>query len=357
MEFSVTEASTAGFRVMGRRPISTLVWVLVWTVLGFGAIGLLVFWSWPQLSEAAKAFQSGDAQPQALAAAAIRFELGVVQAVWPGMLWLFLLSVVLQAAIFRAVIEPRRRGFAYLRLGGDELRLLLLMVIYFVLSMVFFTVLGIACALLIGAEQQLDQPWAGLLGFLTVVGAVCLTFYVAVRLSLVSPMTFANKRLQLFESWRVTRGRFWSIVGVFVLAMIFVIGISIAVGVIRNALIAGVMSDFVQDMIQHPNEPQRLFAHLAAYLNSQNFGPTLAGVVVLQGIGSMLSRVVLAGALAETYRVLSTPQPPEPREGNVYVPAPPAPPVVGLQADEHGHADPHATLEGSAHGDSASEST
>ncbi len=355
MDFSVTEASTAGFRVMGRRPISTLVWVLVWTVLGIGAIGLLFLWSWPQLSETAKAFQSADTDPRALAATMVRFELSVFQALWPGTLWLILLSVVLQAAIFRAVIEPGRSAFAYLRVGGDELRLLLLTVIYFVLSMVYFSALGLACALLIAAEQQLVQPWAGLLVFVTVASAICLTFHIAVRLVLASPMTFANKRLQVFDSWRVTRGRFWPIVGVFVLAMVFVIGIGIAIGVIRNALIAGVMSGFIQDMIQHPNEPQRIFARLAAFVNSQNFGPTLAGVVVLQGIGSMLSRVILAGALAETYRVLSTPPSPEPREGSVYVPITPAPPAGGLQADEHAHADPHAAADGSAHSESHSD--
>ena len=362
MEFSVTEASLAGFKLIGRRPVSALVWALAWILLGYGGLAALLYLSGAQLADALKVLPQAGGDPKALGLAALQFELSVVRVVWPWGLWAWIVSIVLHAAVYRAVIEPRRRGFAYLRIGGDELRLGLLAVIYFVLVIVFWVVVGLACAAAIAASGQLAQPARGLAIAAVVIAAICVSFVVLVRLMLAGPMTFARKRLQIFDSWRVTRGRFWALLGMLLLVVIFALAIGFAVSLIRNAVMIGPMSDMMREAVMHPGEPGRMLNRIIAALNPQTLSPMIAAFVVVQGLADTLLRVIVTAPFAESYRVLTTPPaPPAP----LYEPAPVVPsapaeaaaPIAAVVADHdsdhdaHGHADPHAPADEAGHGD------
>jgi hypothetical protein len=70
--------------------------------------------------------------------------------------------------------------------------------------------------------------------------AICGFVYVGVRFSLATPMTFATGRINLFGSWTMTRGRFWPLLGTYVLAL----ALSLVVGALTfviAALIVGII--------------------------------------------------------------------------------------------------------------------
>jgi hypothetical protein len=342
MEFSVTEASLAGFRLIGRRPVSALVWALAWIVLGYGAMGLLLLWAAPQLSEAVHAFPQPGGDPEAMGLAMMQFYGGFLRVFWPWGLWAWILITVLQAALYRAILEPKNSGFGYLRLGGDELRLALLQVILGILFVVYIIAVCVACGAVFLAARQLAQPWLGLADAAAVIVAFCLTIYVVVRLMLAQPMTFARKRLQIFDSWGVTRGRFWPLLGVLVLTMIFAAVVGFAFALIRNTVMIGPMQDMMRDAFTHPGDPTRMFSRMLELMNPRTLSPAIVALLLLQGLGDTLTRIVTLSPFAECYRVLTAPpEPGGPVEGmSVYEPAPaPVPDDPGH--DDHGHADPH----------------
>lgn len=48
-------------------------------------------------------------------------------------------------------------------------------------------------------------------------GVFVFLIWLAVRLSLASPLTFDTRRVRVFGSFALTRGRFWSLLGAYLL--------------------------------------------------------------------------------------------------------------------------------------------
>jgi glucan phosphoethanolaminetransferase (alkaline phosphatase superfamily) len=62
--------------------------------------------------------------------------------------------------------------------------------------------------------------------------------WVAVRLSLSGPATFAERHIRVFESWILTRGVFWRLLGAYVLSLALVIVVMLLALVIYAAIAA-----------------------------------------------------------------------------------------------------------------------
>ena len=73
----------------------------------------------------------------------------------------------------------------------------------------------------------------GVLGGLAVIG---LSMWVGVRLSLLSPQTFAEGRINVRESWVLTHGHFWGLLGMFVLNLLMVLGATMVMTLIGGLL-------------------------------------------------------------------------------------------------------------------------
>ncbi len=131
-----------------------------------------------------------------------------------------LLNGVVYAAVNRVVLHPEDRRSAYLRLGMDELRQLMLQVLT-VVTFVCFYVGFLLIALIAGlVASTLGKDVSALVNALMVAGVLLGFTWAAIRLSLSSPLTFATGRVDLFGSWRLTRHRFWPIFGSYLLATV-----------------------------------------------------------------------------------------------------------------------------------------
>jgi MFS family permease len=126
---------------------------------------------------------------------------------------------VMAAAVYRLFFRHDDTRFGYLRLGADELRLMALSLIYVALGMGL--VIGVTMvAAIVTALSAFAGPGAeAVVGEITGLLSLGVLFFVLVRLSLAPVATFAERRLAIFESWRLTRGQFWRLSGAYVLAI------------------------------------------------------------------------------------------------------------------------------------------
>lgn len=220
MSFSATDAAFEGFRVVRRTPMTIVWWTLAYLVatLAFFAVGAPGVAS---LMSAAENMQ-GSSQPSV-----DEFrQLGMIYAGLLGLVLPLTLigGAVINAAVARSVLRPAESAFGYLRLGMDEVRVLVvtlvLMILATVLSVAAWGLVGVLAGVVVATGQ--NALW--LVVVLAGLGAAALLIWLAVRFSLAVPITVAERRIAIFDSFGVTRGRFWALLGmaviVFVMTMI-----------------------------------------------------------------------------------------------------------------------------------------
>lgn len=242
MAFSATDAAFEGFRIVRRNPLALLWWAALYAVIsvaGLLAMGLSAD-SWIAFLEMSEAMEGSEPTPEQAMAL-----LGTMGAAFAGFAWLLPLQLavtsILTAAVARAVVRPSERAFGHIRLSMDEVRVF---VVTLLLGLSLFGVY-LACILgivVLGAiAAAIGQAWAGLLVFAGIVAAVCLLVWLAVRWSLAVPITVAERRIAVFDSFRLTRGRFWPLLGMAILAgvLAMVIGLLSLVVVAPLSLMTG----------------------------------------------------------------------------------------------------------------------
>lgn len=232
MSLSATEAAFEGFRVARRSPLAILWWSAAYLAM-FAVIFLIGGPALMQVMGQAQALETGgDPSMDEVRA------LGESYASFMG--WIIppaiVIGAMLNAAVARAVIRPAERAFGYLRLGMDEVRVfvvsLVLGILMTVASMAIFVVLG----LLAGAASATGQGWLWLVIVLAALGGVALIVWLMVRLCLAIPITLAERRMAIFSSWGLTKGHFWSLFGIAVIAAIMSIIVSLLGGIVAAPL-------------------------------------------------------------------------------------------------------------------------
>jgi hypothetical protein len=164
---------------------------------------------------------------------------------------LFLLAwSILEASIQRKYM--RHEGFS-LRLGGDELRLfvvgLLFGLLLFGLYLVFSLVIFVPTMLFAAAAAGGGNSSGGAVAMLFVVPLflimICFILFVMVRLSPAFALTVRDRKIRFPSAWSVSKGHFWQIFGA-----ILVIGIAsgIASQVVQSVLMFGMMGPFISNV-------------------------------------------------------------------------------------------------------------
>lgn len=322
MAFSASDAAFEGFRLARRAPLAILAWTLVYVLMTVAVVAL-AGGSFAAFMETAGALENGgEPRPEDLAAIGMAY-LGLMVVLFPVSL---LFSAVLYAAVNRAVVRPAEKGFGYLRLGGDELRVLVvylvLTIVFMLLAVLLFGVVGVIAGVLAATTSE---GWAVLAGVIGGLAALCLFIWIMVRLSLALPMTVAEKRIAIFDSWSVTRGRFWGLLGMAVLAFILTLVVSAILWTLFTIVLL-IMGGSLAQLEGAALEGAEL-SELIGVL-----GPVAVVGVVFLGLMSALELTILYAPFARAYRdlkggggepVLTTPAPapePEPQPA----PEPPA---------------------------------
>ncbi|MEN3745721.1 hypothetical protein TPR58_00980 [Sphingomonas sp. HF-S3] len=138
----------------------------------------------------------------------------------------FFLSIILINAVYRAMLRPSESSFAFMRIGGDEFRMLGLAVIFFIGIVILYLLMLLATmvvAFVIGAIAGQNTAVAGVLTFVLGIGFFALWIWVLVRLSLIFPMTFHRRRIAIDEGWALGKGRFWTLFGSYLVVWLLIV--------------------------------------------------------------------------------------------------------------------------------------
>ena len=207
-----------------------------------------------------------------------------------------ILGIVAFAAVVRATARPGGDRFAYLRLGMDELRLLGLGVLL-VIAALAAEIVAIIALVLAGVLARLvagDGATVAVVAILAIL-LVAAAIWAEVRLSLAGALTVIRGRIVIIDAWRATRGRFWTLLGVYaVLTIAFMV-----VGVVMVALSnPGLLAAYARlDQQAMANAAAAQLARQAAGLSVGMVVQMMAGSAVMVVIGAVTIGSVATAAL------------------------------------------------------------
>ncbi len=289
MAFSATDAAFEGFRVVRRHPLALVFWALFYivvigaalAVVGGSVIGLMA--TIERLEQAGGTPSPEDIMPLVAA------YLAIFAVIVPLSL---IASAVLYAAVARSVLRPNESGFGYMRLGMDEVRVLVVSLVLFVVFMlagvVLFGIIGAVSGMAVAAEA----PALWIVVALLVCAAVAVLIWLAVRLSLAIPITMAERRMAIFDSFAFTKGRFWPLLGMTLLAGVMTI-------------VVGLLGSLVAMPIQLATGGMEGLSGLegeSLQVILQTAWPAIIAYVVINAVMSALQLAVMYAPFSAAYR-------------------------------------------------------
>ena len=182
--------------------------------------------------------------------------------------WMFEAAVILGALVIgsvgrcmvlRAVLRPEERAFASLRFGGDELRMMALLLMIWVI----FGAAGLCLvSLFSGAALTFAayNPWVGAaIGVFGLVATVVLIAWMAIRFSLAGASTVAERRISF--GLEHTSGRGQALFGLGFRVFVITLAVSSIASLLLNPLLQGLMLE-----IARTGDPARALRAVAPFL-------------------------------------------------------------------------------------------
>jgi hypothetical protein len=280
-----------GFRLIRQRPAAVAVWSLLYMLVIIGMSFLMRPFMQAQVQAMGGDPQVAFAHIGALIGRMFLF----------GFL-AFILYVILFAASQRAVLQPERQGFFYLRFGMDEVRLLALSLIFLIGFYVGMLVLVLVMSLLIGLFAAMTGS-IGVTAGLAIVEFIAIfvfAIWFAVRFALAFPLTLLRGKIVIGESWRITRGRFWSLFAAFlVLFLILILLWGIVTSVTSASYFAGLARAGSDPAAMQQAMQQQMARQFGAIT------PTMVVGWILGGAIGGLTIAIWGGAVATAARLLT----------------------------------------------------
>ncbi|WP_133244952.1 hypothetical protein [Caulobacter radicis] len=303
-KFSAASAAVSGWALIGRRPLSVVVWSAV-ILLGLFLPALLLFL--PVIDpfvEMVRALpQAPEAQDPELTARIMAMQ-GQISLMNIGMMAVQVVApTIVTAAAFRVVLRPEeQRGF-FLRVGATEgWMMLVTLVLTFGGNIAIFAamvpgaLLGLIgfVVMAIGGDTEGGAVVGVVVGVIGVIVGELALLWAFLRLSMALPMTFAERRFMLFESWALTKGQSLRLLGMLLLIGLTLLVVQIVVGVVvivAAALVA-------------PGLTKTLPAARSVAEVLRLIWPVLAVALPLVAILQAVVQVVCVTPLASVYRSL-----------------------------------------------------
>ena len=292
--FSTSDAALSGFRFIARHPKTIAIWAAVFLIYELAWGGALLVFAGDQLPALRALSQtSGDDAVSAwkvLPGASLVMLVGL-------MALLFVFSLMFTAA-YRTFLHPHDDRFGYVRVGRDELRFAVLIILWVVLILGGSVVVVFFWGLLSAMGTVMPQPLKALWELLVTVAALGVYVCVLVRLCFSMPMTLEDRHVRLLESWKATRHNYWSLLGVFLLTAVLILVLLLLICTIVAIVIVGALAVGL---------PRSSLAGLSKFLNTDMsslaayFSPTSLIAAVLNALIVSAGVAILTSPVAEAY--------------------------------------------------------
>ena len=195
-----------------------------------------------------------------------------------------LLWLMFEAASQRRYM--RAEGFR-LRIGADEGRLFVVGLIWIALFIGMY--IGLAVMIIIPAVAgfALGSDMvviAVLLGVAMVIAYMLFALWLSARLSAAAALTIRDRQIRFFESWRVTKGKGWTIVGAWIVLGLIMIFAIIVFYIVAAALGFGMIAAQVPDFTDEA-------AVTAAVMSPAFWGPMLLVLLGYMMLGAAFMHI------------------------------------------------------------------
>jgi hypothetical protein len=268
-DFSPTDAAFEGFRLTKEKPGAVLIWSAIFAATILIASMLIVMGLAPKLAGAASNLDTDNPAAVMAALSKVAPVLLALLGVWVG------LSAIISAAIYRRVLTPEESRNAYLRLGPDEARQVGALFLCLLAAMGFSILLSIVIVAPLQATGAGRIPM-----FIGDALILSLQIWFGLRLSMLAPMTFDTKKIDLRAAWRLTKGQMWRLLSMYILAITFAAIVYFLITVVSTALAVGVAGGDMGVMRQIQNPTPGL-------------EPRVMGAVLIYALVGLLTPVLL----------------------------------------------------------------
>lgn len=220
MPLAATDAAFEGFRVVRRNPMVLVFWALLYLLISTAQL-VAMYVNREQIAAGLATLEGFGNQFPSTAQEFAAFLDAYNQVSSYGLLLLplsIVVGAVLSAGVARAVLFPEQKAFGYLRLGMDEVRVF---VVSLVVGLLAAAIMGLAVMVVsvIAAVAVMVPPlWIAVA--VGVLATIALFIWLAVKWSLAVPITVSEKKIAIFESFAATKGHFWPLLGMAIVAIV-----------------------------------------------------------------------------------------------------------------------------------------
>lgn len=273
-----------GFRLIRERPGAMLIWTLIQLAVAIA----MSFATMAILQAGVAASLSGESvQTVQLNAALQSFLLGLAG---------LAISTILYAAVQRAILRPDEGGPGWLRLGMDEVRLFLLLLLCGAVFLVAAVVVGLFLFAFLKGAGQATATLATYL-VLGIAGAL-----VGTKVSLIFPLTLKRQAYAIGEGTALSRGHFWTLFGAYFIVFLIMLAIGFA-------SLAVTQPEYLSAIFQHgfgsAEEEQAQLLEYQKLMAGTIDAPVIIGWA-LTAISGAISCALLGGAAATAVQQLTT---------------------------------------------------
>jgi len=268
-----------------RRPFSMLAWGLITTLAAFAPISVIALTILP----GARAAADAAAMAGQVTASTMALIQGAAALVLAALL-LIVVAAVVDAAVFRAVLEPKNRGVFYLKVRRRELGLVGHFLAQAVLWGSLIAVAAVPIAWVIGfTANSLGRSTAVLISILCGLVAAYLFAVFGVRMFLAGPITFDRGEVGIASSWRATRDRFGPIFAVAILAFVLVWLLTFLLYAFGHLTLASAAAEWVSNI--DPVRRLELVAILSLYFGIGRVLAAAPGVLICRQLSPAVASI------------------------------------------------------------------
>ena len=236
--FSIGTAIGEAFGLLWRRPLSVFVWGLLLIAPSVAGIGFML----PIMGEmfADMPGHGGEASLWGDEFHARMMQFQGANALMQ--LMQLALTVVIYAAIMRAVVRPKEQSFFSLRLGMDELAVLVVGIAVCVGLYAGMIILGLLGAGIGFSVWSFGAPANGIIIAVMVVVFVLAILLAMARVSLIAPASVLTRSFAFAEGWRLGRGRTGALFGMSLLILLIILAIELVLAAVGFGVLAVVVN-------------------------------------------------------------------------------------------------------------------